>query len=243
MQIERIQRRSVSQDVFDRLAQGLLAGEVPPGEALPAERSLTESFGVSRQAVREALQRLGQAGLVQTTHGGATRALDYRSSGSLDLLHSLLIAPDGGIDHVVSRSIMEMRSAIGSDSARIAARRAEPESCNRLTQLVSDMSDAAGDLTLVAELDLAFWDEIVNASGNIAYKLSFNTLRRTYEPLLDVMSSVLCDELSDPEAHRKLADAIVARDPEGAGVYASALLAKGAKAVMRTLEHDEERRS
>src|SRR4051794_169726 len=109
MQLEPVARQSVSDAVFDQLQGEILAGRLAAGEALPSERALTDLLGVNRQAVREALKRLDQAGLVEINHGGVTRARDYRLSAGLDLLASLLQRPDGRVDVAVARSIVEMR--------------------------------------------------------------------------------------------------------------------------------------
>jgi len=55
-------RRSAVQAVFDQLHAQILQGDLSPGDALPPERTLTATFAVNRQAVREALSRLAQIG-------------------------------------------------------------------------------------------------------------------------------------------------------------------------------------
>ena len=67
-------RRLASERVHERLRADVLSGRVAPGEPLPSERVLSEELGVNRHAVREAVKRLQQAGLVTVSHGGATRA-------------------------------------------------------------------------------------------------------------------------------------------------------------------------
>ena len=67
---------------------------------LPSERRLAEVLGVSRPAVREALQRLSQAQLVEVRHGGSTTVRDFRTFGGLDLLPRLLVR-DGELDPTV----------------------------------------------------------------------------------------------------------------------------------------------
>src|SRR5690349_15136281 len=56
--IQPVQRRSVPDDVFEQLAAEVVGGVLAPGAPLPSERKLAELLGVSRPAVREALQRL-----------------------------------------------------------------------------------------------------------------------------------------------------------------------------------------
>src|SRR5882724_11764865 len=100
-------RTTVSAAVHDSVRTDILAGELKPGDAVESERALSERFSVNRQAVREAVKRLEQAGLVQVSHGGATRVLDWRSTGGLELLTDLPIAGDV-IDTATLRAILEM---------------------------------------------------------------------------------------------------------------------------------------
>ena len=81
-------------------------------------------FDVNRHAVREAVKRLQQAGLVEVSQGGATSVLDWRSNGGLDLLSHLSLRSSGRVDPKVVRSALEMRISIGADAARLCARRA-----------------------------------------------------------------------------------------------------------------------
>src|SRR5436190_909399 len=83
-------RPRVFEPVHDRLRGDILAGRLQPGESVPSERALAEEYGVGRHAVREALKRLEQAGLVRISQGGATRVLDWRDSGGLEVLLDLL---------------------------------------------------------------------------------------------------------------------------------------------------------
>ena len=86
MDLAPVVRRSVVDAAYEQLAAQILDGGLMVGAELPPERRLTEELGVNRQAVREALQRLAQDGLVTIQHGGATRVTDFRQSGGLHLL-------------------------------------------------------------------------------------------------------------------------------------------------------------
>jgi GntR family transcriptional repressor for pyruvate dehydrogenase complex len=62
---EPVERRTVSAEIRDRLLEAVRSGELLPGDAVPSERSLCESFGVARTSVREALQGLVAAGVLE----------------------------------------------------------------------------------------------------------------------------------------------------------------------------------
>lgn len=230
MDLRPVRKTSASAECFEQLAARLMNGDLPPGDPLPAERTLTETFGVNRQAIREALKRLAQAGLVRISQGEPTRVLDYRRHGTLDLLERLLVDADGTLRPEAIRSVMEMRLSIGTDAARLAAVRATPSHLESL-ESYEDAARAAGDERSLAAIDLALWETVVDAADNIAYRLAFNSLRNAYEPLTQQVAPVIAEEIGDIDAHVELIDAIAGRRDEDARVIAHRLLSKGAASV------------
>ncbi|MBW3657070.1 MAG: GntR family transcriptional regulator [Actinobacteria bacterium] len=234
MPLAPVERRSVPDDVFDQLVDGIVAGELPAGEALPSERRLSELLGVSRPAVREALQRLSQSRLVDTRHGGGSTVQDYREAAGLDLLPHLLVRGDR-LDPAVARSIVEVRSHAGPQLARLCADRADEATRARLLALAGDL-DAAEGVTARQDAALAFWDAVVAGADNLAYRLLWNTLRATYRTLRDVLAVVMADEVDDVAGHRAVADAIVAGDPGAAEGAARSVLGRGTRAALAVLD-------
>src|SRR5579885_2113472 len=116
-----VRRQSLSESVYLQLQDKIVRGELAPGSALPAERLLSETLQVNRGAVREAIKRLQQAGLVAVRQGGNHVVQDYEAEGGLELLPSLLLDKRGRINGAVVRSIMAMRSALAPDIAAAAA--------------------------------------------------------------------------------------------------------------------------
>ncbi|RFU41541.1 FadR family transcriptional regulator, partial [Actinomadura logoneensis] len=234
-----VERTSVATAVFEQIAARILDGTLPLGERLPAERALTEEFGVNRQALREALQRLDQLGLVEIRHGGATRVRDFRRTAGLDLLPRLFLGADGGIDAAVVRSVMEMRTAIGADAAALAAGRAPAgirsalrDVLTALEALVTGDGGGADDAAALAALDVPFWDLLIEGSGNVCYRLSLNVLLDAYRPAQALVDELLVDERRDLAAHRDLVAAVEAGDGERARARAAALLDRGRAAVL-----------
>src|SRR5690242_20217974 len=84
------QPRLASSAVHHRLREQILSGELAPGDRVPSERTLSEELGVNRHAVREALKRLQQAGLVRIAQGGATRVRDWRRTAGLEVMLDLV---------------------------------------------------------------------------------------------------------------------------------------------------------
>lgn len=207
--VEPVQRRLVSEAVFDQLLSDVLAGRLATGDALPSERALSEAFAVNRHAVREALKRLQQAGLVQVAQGGATRVLDWRRTAGLDLLTSLAGAARGEGRAALLRDIAEMRACVGADVARRCAERAA--AAPRIEP---------GD---TPEGYVAFWEEIAEGAGNLAYRLALNTLVAAQRQG-DIDPRIYAREIEDADAQRALAGAIAAGDADAAERLAAELL-------------------
>ena len=233
-----IARKLFAAEVFEQLKQRIVQGEVRPGAALPAERTLAAMLGVNRNAVREGLKRLEQAGLVAIRQGGATQVLDYRRHAGLELLSSLLVRPDGAIDTAVVRSIVELRSELAPLVARLASERSSTEQQAALAALVAEMRAAKGradNLVVLARLALDFWAVVVAATGNIALELAFNSLAATYGGVVEPMKHLMADEVTATEDYARLADALAARRAAEAVAAARRIAARGQTAVLRVL--------
>ncbi|MCU0831670.1 MAG: GntR family transcriptional regulator [Rhizobiaceae bacterium] len=108
---------------LDRLRAQIHGGLLLPGEKLPAERALAETFGISRVTLREALGALEAEGYItirRGAHGGAFVA----DEAALHLMAQRRIARDPA----AAMRIMEFRAANELAAARFAAlRRTLPE--------------------------------------------------------------------------------------------------------------------
>jgi fatty acid metabolism transcriptional regulator FadR len=232
MNLAPVARRSVVDGAYDQLAGEIFDGRMVPGAVLPAERALTEMLGVNRQAVREALQRLAQDGLVTIQHGGATRVRDFRHNGGLHLLPRLAVSNEGKFDRAVIRSIVEMRACLGPDIARLAAQRATREHVDVIAAAAAAVDDPDATLVQRSHLSLDLWDAIVDASDNVAYRLAYNSLLACYEPIAGFLAETIAGELNDRKGRARLVTAIRDGQPEVAQRAASRLLASSTAALM-----------
>ena len=229
---EPVRKQSLSEAVFDQLRGQIVNGQMQPGSSLPGERQLCALLRVNRSAVREALKRLEQAHLVTVQQGGATRVLDYRETASMDLLADLLIASDGNIDSRVVRSVIEMRSALAPHVAHLAALRGGDQTADELESVVRRMRSAKGDVEELQRLSLEFWNVLVSASENVAYRLAYNSLRQTYVRFLGALAPALAEEVSDLQSYSAIANAVRRGDTAAAERRARRLIARGAAQIL-----------
>ncbi|SBS70851.1 conserved hypothetical protein [uncultured Mycobacterium sp.] len=233
MALQRVNRRSVPEDVFEQILADVLSGEMQPGESLPSERRLAEVLGVSRPAVREALKRVAAAGLVEVRQGDATTVRDFRRHAGLDLLPQLLLR-NGQLDVSVARSILEARLHNGPKVAELAAERRPAGLADLLEESIAALASADDPLEQQRHA-LTFWDHVVDGADSIAFRLMFNTLRSAYEPALPALATLMAAEVGQTQAYRALAAAIAAGTPAAAAAAARALLEPATTALVAAL--------
>ncbi|HXF81571.1 MAG TPA: FCD domain-containing protein, partial [bacterium] len=160
----------VSDEVARRLVQQIRSGAFERQRRLPSERSLARSFGVSLTSLREALRSLEAMGLVSVQHG---RGVFLRQAQAGDgVWHRWMTWI---VEHGPSLlELLEVRAAIETKSADLAARHATPQHCARLEELLAQADrlvetpglNSAALHAAYVQLDLEFHRAIADAAGN-----------------------------------------------------------------------------
>lgn len=233
MPLQPVTRRSVPDEVFDQVLAEVVDGGLAPGEQLPSERRLAEVLGVSRPAVREALQRMAATRLVEVRQGEATTVREFKRYAGLDLLPRLLVRA-GGLDTAVARSVLEARLAIGPSVAAMAAERGGPALAVSLTEVVDRLAATDDDVERQVHA-LELWDRVVDAADSLVFRLMFNSLRAAYEPALEALAPVMADEVGQLEAYRLLVAAIASGDPDTARAAADRVLRPATDTILGAL--------
>ena len=155
-----MRRSRLYEEVVERLRELIDVQELRPGDRLMSERELAERLGVSRTSVRQALTALEVMGLVDVRHGGGVflaRALDdVLPSLATQLVHS----------HEQLPAVVEVREAIETQTARLAARRRSDEDLREMHEALARMEAAIDSNGDPASADAEFHTAIVNAAGN-----------------------------------------------------------------------------
>lgn len=239
MVLRQVTKRSVPDEVFEQVLGEVVDGGIAPGETLPSERRLAEVLGVSRPAVREALQRMTQTRLVDVRQGGATIVRDFRTSAGLDLLPRLLIR-GGSLDVAIARSVVEARLVVGPGVAALAAERGGPTLAAQLSQIVDDLSATDDDVERQQHA-LAFWDAVVDAADSMVFRLMFNSLRAAYEPALEALAPLMAAEVGQVGAYRLLTEALGQGDPDTSRAAAEKLLRAATDTLLSAFDSTKEK--
>lgn len=232
--VDPIQRQPVSEALYRQLKGRILSGDFKPGERLPSERVLSEASGINRGAVREAVKRLQQAGLIAVRQGGNHEVLDFLQEAGPELLPSLLLGGEGFNPKVVC-DLMAMRSVLAPEIAAAAARRSTPELIATLRGHCDGMRAQQADLPALQRLAMAFWQALVIGSDNVAFRLSFNAMRQSYLQAWDALTQPMADEFRDIERLQGIADAVARRDATAAFALARQHVGLGQSAIQQLL--------
>lgn len=164
---EVLQTLDTSLNLTERVAQLLREkvdrGDFAVGTKLPAEGKMAQQLGVSRTVVREAVSRLKSDGLLESRQGSGVFVLSQTGFASVRV-------NTHGVDSV--RAVIEMldlRRAIETEAAGLAAERATPEQVQGLRMTLAALSAAVADGRDGVEEDVSFHQQIAAATGNRHY--------------------------------------------------------------------------
>ncbi|MCR5356450.1 MAG: GntR family transcriptional regulator [Lachnospiraceae bacterium] len=183
--------------VFKTLRQGILKGDLKPGERL-MEIHLASRLGVSRTPIREAIRMLELEGLVTMV---PRRGAEVARISKQDL-----------------RDVLEVRRSLDSLAVNLACKRIDDEEKAALKQAEDDFERAVktGDATTIAEADVKFHDVILKASKNGRLMQMVNNLaERVYRYRLEYIKDS-SNHSRLIEEHRKIVEYIEGGDVEKA---------------------------
>jgi GntR family transcriptional repressor for pyruvate dehydrogenase complex len=212
--------------IFGKIVEDILTGRWPAGENVASERDLAQTWQVNRNAVREALKRVQQAGLVRISQGGSTRVLDWRTHAGLEVLNPLALT--GAIPSAkLALDVAMMRRTLGTDAAGLCATNATDEQRAAISGAAAAYPESAAELDALGECDLVFWCAVIDGSNNLAYRLALNNLLSAIDIVgATTYNTLNAAELTDRRAKVELAEAIADRDSDTARHVAAALLSR-----------------
>jgi DNA-binding GntR family transcriptional regulator len=190
-----IQRHSVADQVYFDLRSRILSGQIAQGERI-VEASIAKSLGISRAPIREAVNRLTEAGLLESrTHYG-TSVIEMSTEKI--------------------RELYAVRNAVEALAIRAVTEHHTSEDIKSLRDLITRMSEFAGngDLPGLVDAELEFHEALWRMAKNPYIEkvagLLFDHLRLAltidnagYKNLMDVAQEheplVLAIERGDPD--------------------------------------------
>jgi len=198
--------------IIAQINDKVLSGELRPGDKLPAERVLAEQLQVSRSSLREALRVLQFMGILDIRPG---EGLFLESNSNMLSDHFL-------VSHLIKQfsaiEIYEARKFIEVDIVELAAKRILQEEEELLEDAYRRLVEAKNDETLFLDANLKFHETIASISKNdvlteiisAIWKLTFET------NLMENLFETNDIAQRSNEGHKKIMEAIIARDSDRA---------------------------
>ncbi len=219
---------TLTERVQQQIEDLILDQALLPGERLPSENEMARTLTVSRSVVREAIRLLTAKGLVAARNGSG---IYVRALGAELVSQPIqLLCRARGL---TTEQLIEIRAALETATARLAAERATAQDIAALEAAVKRLEDPALGFEEHVQADLAFHRCLAVATHN-----------PLFEVFTEALTLVLAEFLSTAFAHdhRRSAESaaidhgrILARvkagDSEGAAREMSAELAKASKSL------------
>jgi GntR family transcriptional regulator, transcriptional repressor for pyruvate dehydrogenase complex len=194
------------------ISDEILAGRFRGGDRLPTERELAETFGVSRNVVREAIARLTFEGAVQPRQGSGVFVLGNQAISPLRLDAEILR------DRSVFANLFELRSILEGEAAGLAAARRGRKHLAAIGAALQRLYDSQGTPHAV-DADLEFHRAIARASDNVYVAIFVNFISEHVRATIAKANErvdVTARERINKEEHGAIYEAIKAKDVERA---------------------------
>lgn len=162
--------RSLTADVVQAIGDRVRDGGLAPGTKLPREADLIAEFGVSRTVVREAISRLQAAGVLETRHGVGTFVVGHGDGTS----YRIDAERAGTLQDVIA--VLELRVAVETESAALAAQRRTPENLDAMKSALEAFRTAVEAGRDAVGPDFQFHLEIARSTHNSHFEQLMSTL-------------------------------------------------------------------
>lgn len=206
--------KSLVEQIVERITNAIISGELKAGDKIPTELELSESIGVGRNSVREAIKILVSLGVLEIKRAEGTFVCDSFSGRMIDpLIYSLILEKDA------TRHIVELRRVFETGILEVAIRRISDTQLNQLEQAFDHLRQVVGspDATVdqVLGADIAFHQVLVRVTDNyLIDRVSAMIERLTIPSRKQTIAQILADGKGQEmiDLHAELVAAIRSHD-------------------------------
>lgn len=177
MEFQPLTSPSLKKLFVSQIERMILSGELQPGTQLPAERELAEQMGVSRPVVNAGITEMASKGFLEIRPRKGVFVTDYRRTGSLATLISIMEYNGGLLPQREIRSLLEVHLAIEGLSLQRAISEMSDEDAESLQEKLDEL-EASTTPEEVAERCYAFDHAVSCMSGNSITPLLVNSFKQ-----------------------------------------------------------------
>jgi GntR family transcriptional regulator, transcriptional repressor for pyruvate dehydrogenase complex len=166
--------RSLSQRIETEIEDAIRVKKLKPDEKLPTEIELSKSYGVSRNALREALRSLDSKGLIRIEKGRGMYVNNYSLSQAVSSVN-MYLEMNASKENLLQ--IIRLRQMFEPEIAAAASRNRTEEDLTVLREAIISMEKCPADaLTQEALEDNKFHKLIAEASHNFSVLVVMNPI-------------------------------------------------------------------
>lgn len=206
-------------EVQEQIKKMIMDGQYVEDEYLPSEGDLAKKFNVSHATVRESIRSLEVRGFVERQHGKGILVTKQNGAVMTQSLRDMV-----EMNQISIKDILEVRCALETAAAELAAERADEEDIRRMAEAVEGMVRARTIIPDYVNYDFEFHINLVKASKN---KMLINIVD-AYMPNIrkSIEATTSEDKLeSKMRYHQNVLDSIMKHDKEEALMHMKAHLA------------------
>lgn len=202
-----------SDGVYNQLFSLISSGKLTPGDKIPSERELAAELRISRQSIREALNRAEVMGLIRVRQGEGSFILSS-VKGALKPPLALIIEQEAARIF----DFLEIRKLVEGWCAEKAALEATGEELQGMQEILEKMKKVASKDKQWEKLDLELHLSFAKATHNVIAVHIMEALKVNFGPFFKFTKSMPSSEKIDVlwQHHYEIFKAIERRDPETA---------------------------
>jgi len=156
-----LERRSISEQVANRIMAMIKSGNLKAGDRLPTEAQMGIAFGISRPPLREALKALTLMGVLESRQGGHYAVTDLSPSRLVAPFNIMLSVGDYDVDeHFEARRVVDL------ELVRLCCLRSTVEQRERILQHALDGKAFYDDPIAFRLLDVEFHRSLNEGASN-----------------------------------------------------------------------------
>ncbi len=198
--------------IIEQIRELIISGAVKPGEKLPPERKLAEHLGVSRNQLREAINKLQFYGILKVVPQSGTIVNGIGITALEGLISDIL-----KIEKADFKSLVDTRVLLEKESAKLAALNRTQDDIVQISNALAAYEAKVIEKQVAVEEDLLFHIKIAEASKNTVLK----SLMMIITP--DIVKSFIeykvCDDRRNNltiNEHKKIVEMIIDQDAKAA---------------------------
>ena len=214
--LKNLKSESVVQKVINCLTDGMVSGELKPGDKRPTEPELAATLGVARTSVREATKILTYLGVLESRRSEGTFVANGFQESMIDpMVYGIILNKGENFD-----SLMELRELTEVGILRLAIKKRSEEGLEAVREKLDAFSDAVeqGNLTAAFQADNDFHDavsalcqnDLVDKINRVVRVLTYAVRQKTVYTMIQTGRG---QELL--QAHWKIYEILYTKDMEG----------------------------